>query len=229
MDAKRGVTLPNLRQRNLVDQVADVLTEAIIDRRFKPGERLSEMQLSRDMGISRAPLREAARLLESRGFLVSRPGRGFFVRELDRADLADVFDLRLCLERHAFRLLVASFSPEMHMTLNRQVEVMCDVARDSEDNRKIEEDIRFHRMIFEMAGNSRLLKTFNDLAHELRLCMALIGITHSDPGSISTSHWRLIEALASGDPARCEAAVDYHIGIARHYILQGISDPQGTP
>lgn len=228
MDAKRGSHFPNLRQRNLVDQVADVLTEAIIERRFKPGERLSEVQLSRDMGISRAPVREAARLLESRGLLVSRPRRGFFVRELDRDDLNDVFDLRLCLERHAFRLLVSAFSPEMHMTLNRQVEIMCDVAKDSEDNRKIEEDLRFHRMIFEMAGNSRLLKTFDDLAHELRLCMALIGRTHSDPDSISTSHWRLIDALISGDPARCEAEVDYHIGVARDYVIQGISEAQAA-
>ncbi|WP_043531852.1 GntR family transcriptional regulator [Litchfieldella xinjiangensis] len=228
MDAKRGSDFPNLRQRNLVDQVADVLTEAIIERRFKPGERLSEVQLSRDMGISRAPVREAARLLESRGLLVSRPRRGFFVRELDRDDLNDVFDLRLCLERHAFRLLVSSFSPEMHMTLNRQVEIMCDVAKDREDNRKIEEDLRFHRMIFEMAGNSRLLKTFDDLAHELRLCMALIGRTHSAPDSISTSHWRLIDALISGDPARCEEEVDYHIGVARDYVIQGISEAQAA-
>lgn len=229
MDAKQPNPFPSLRHSNLVDQVADVLTEAIIERRFQPGERLSEVQLSRDMGISRAPVREAARLLESRGLLVSRPRRGFFVRELDGADLADVFDLRLCLERHAFELLAERFTPEMHTLLNRQVEAMCEVAKGNDDGRKIEEDLRFHRLVFDMAGNRRLLKAFDDLSHELRLCMALIGRTHADPDSIATNHWALVEALASGMHEKCRVAVDYHIGVARDYVIKGIGSPDGMP
>ncbi|GGY06461.1 GntR family transcriptional regulator [Litchfieldella qijiaojingensis] len=225
MNTKHAASFPSLRQSNLVEQVADVLTEAIIARRLEPGERLSEVQLARDMGVSRAPVREAARLLESRGLLVSRPRRGFFVRELDSDDLADVFDLRLCLERHAFQLLAARFTPEMHDALHRQVEIMCDVAKEGDDGRKIEEDLRFHRLVFEFAGNRRLLKAFDDLSHELRLCMALIGRTHADPDSIVTSHWALVEALASGEADNCRAAVDYHIGVARDYVIQGIAPP----
>ncbi|MFC3285545.1 GntR family transcriptional regulator [Litchfieldella rifensis] len=227
MHAKHADGFPSLKQMNLVDQVADFLTEAIIARRFQPGERLSEVQLSRNLDISRAPVREAARLLESRGLLVSRPRKGFFVRELDSDDLADVFDLRLCYERHAFQLLVARFTPEMHDILYRQVEVMCDVAKEGDEGRKIEEDLRFHRLVFELAGNRRLLKAFNDLSHELRLCMALIERTHADPGSIATNHWALVEALESGDAARCRDAVDYHIGVARDYVIQGVSPSPG--
>lgn len=223
MHADSAPAVPRLQQTNLVEQVADFLTEAIIAKRFAPGERLSEVQLSRDMGISRAPVREAARLLESRGLLISRPRKGFFVRELNGDDLADVFDLRLCFERHAFELLTARFDEAQHATLSRQVELMCELATDVDDGRKIEADLRFHRLVFEMAGNRRLLKGFDDLSHELRLCMALIERTHAEPESIASSHWPLVEALASGDASLCREAVDYHIGVARDYVIQGLA------
>lgn len=213
-----------IRQRNLVDQVADFLTQSIISQHYAPGERLSEVQLARDLGVSRAPVREAARLLESRGLLVSQPRRGFFVRALDASELTDVFDLRLCLERHALVRLVACYDAEMEQALRRQVELMCDVALNDTDSRKIEEDLIFHRMVIAFSGNRRLLKAFDDISHELRLCIALIGKTHADPDTIATSHWALLDALASGEPERCREAIDYHIGVAQHYVVKGIGE-----
>jgi DNA-binding GntR family transcriptional regulator len=213
-----------IQQRNLVEQVADYLTQAIISQRYAPGERLSEVQLARDLGVSRAPVREAARLLESRGLLVSQPRRGFFVRALDASELIDVFDLRLCLERHAMARLVENYDAQKEQALRRQVELMCEVALQDSDSRKIEEDLVFHRMLIDFSGNRRLLKVFDDITHELRLCIALIGKTHAEPDTISTSHWALLDALASGDPQRCREAIDYHIGVARDYVVQGIGE-----
>ena len=113
-----------IQQHNLVEQVADYLTQAIIQQHFLPGERLSEVQLSKDLGVSRAPVREAARLLESRGLLISKPRRGFFVRALNAVELEDVFDLRLCLERHAIQRLAERYSAEAERALKQQVEVV---------------------------------------------------------------------------------------------------------
>lgn len=211
-----------IRSPNLVEQVADHLTEAIIDGRFAPGERLSEVALSRALGVSRAPVREAARLLESRGLLVSQPRRGFFVRALVAAELEDVFDLRLCLERHAMERLATRYTDAAREALERQVEVLCGVTDEEGESRRIEEDLNFHRLLITLGGNRRLLKAFDDLTHELRLCIALIAKTHEAPESIASSHRLLLDALASGDPIRCRDAIDYHIGVARHYVVQGI-------
>ncbi|QOR38762.1 GntR family transcriptional regulator [Billgrantia diversa] len=213
-----------IQQRNLVEQVADFLTQAIISQHYVPGERLSEVQLARDLGISRAPVREAARLLESRGLLVSQPRRGFFVRALVATELNDIFDLRLCLERHALAHLVENYDTEKELALRRQVELMCEVALKDSDSRKIEEDLLFHRMLIAFAGNRRLLRAFDDITHELRLCIALIGKTHAEPDSIATSHWALLDALASGDPGHCHKAIDYHIGVAQHFVVKGIGE-----
>lgn len=222
MSDTESAALPFAAQRNLVDQVADYLTDAIITQRFPPGSRVSEAGLAGELGISRAPVREAARLLESRGLLVSRPRRGFFVRTLDPLELKDVFDLRLCLERHAMERLVHRYTEEARLALEHQVEVLCGVTDEEGETRRIEEDLRFHRLLVTLAGNRRLLKAFDDLVHELRLCIALIAKTHEAPESIAASHHLLLDALASGDPGRCRAAIDYHIGAARDYVVEGI-------
>src|SRR5690554_6641086 len=124
-----------IQQQNLVEQVADYLTQAIIQQHFLPGERLSEVQLSRDLGVSRAPVREAARLLESRGLLISKPRRGFFVRALNAVELEDVFDLRLCLERHAIQRLTERYTPEAKRALEQQVDVLCEAAASNDGTR----------------------------------------------------------------------------------------------
>ncbi|MGM0639464.1 MAG: GntR family transcriptional regulator, partial [Pseudomonadota bacterium] len=169
MSESQSVGFKAIRSPNLVDQVADHLTEAIIVGRFTPGERLSEVGLARSLGVSRAPIREAARLLESRGLLVSQPRRGFFVRALDATELDDIFDLRLCLERHAMERLSRACPVEALAGLHRQVEVLCEAAASGSEGRRIEEDLTFHRMMIGATGNRRLLKNFDDLAHELRL------------------------------------------------------------
>lgn len=213
-----------IQQKNLVEQVADYLTQAIIEQHFLPGERLSEVQLSKDLGVSRAPVREAARLLESRGLLVSRPRRGFFVKALNAIELQDVFDLRLCLERHAIERLSGAYTPQARHALERQVDILCEAADRDDGTRRIEEDLQFHRLLLELAGNQRLLRAFDDLTHELRLCITLITKTHNTPETIATSHFQLLEALATGSASACREAIDYHIVVARDFVVSGVKE-----
>ncbi len=213
-----------IQQQNLVEQVADYLTQAIIQQHFLPGERLSEVQLSRDLGVSRAPVREAARLLESRGLLVSKPRRGFFVRALNAVELEDVFDLRLCLERHAIQRLSECYSREAERALKQQVDTLCEAATSNDGTRRIEEDLQFHRLMIHYAGNERLLRAFDGLTHELRLCITLITKTHEAPDTIATSHFQLLDALGSGSAEACREAIDYHIGVARDFVVRSVGD-----
>ncbi|RUR29688.1 GntR family transcriptional regulator [Vreelandella andesensis] len=213
-----------IQQQNLVEQVADYLTQAIIQQHFLPGERLSEVQLSRDLGVSRAPVREAARLLESRGLLISKPRRGFFVRALNAVELEDVFDLRLCFERHAIQRLSERYSSDAEYALRQQIEILCEVTASNDGTRRIEEDLQFHRLMIHYAGNARLLRAFDGLTHELRLCITLITKTHEAPDTIATSHFKLLDALASGDSAACREAIDYHIGVARDFVVRSVGE-----
>ncbi|WP_110597576.1 GntR family transcriptional regulator [Salinicola lusitanus] len=209
-----------IQQRDLVNQIADMLTEALLKGEFAPGVHLAEAQLARDFGVSRAPVREAARLLESRGMLVSQPRRGFFVRTFNADELDDVYDLRLCLERHAIRLLAGKLTAAMEAALSHQLETMRQVARDGTAVQQIEEDVAFHRMLCEFSGNQRLVRVFDELCHEMRFCILLIGQLYDDPLRVADTHEPILEALRTRSPDAGEAALDYHIGVAQQRVVE---------
>ncbi|OKO82558.1 GntR family transcriptional regulator [Bradyrhizobium sp. NAS96.2] len=208
------VGLPALNETDLVGQVARRLTEAIVLGRLPPGSKVVEAGIARELGVSRAPVREAARLLEQQGLLVANPRRGFFVRQFAADDIDEIYDLRLCVERHAAVLAARNLTPETRDKLRRQIEVLHETADLDDPARQVEEDYRFHRLICEIAGNRRMLRLFDDLASELRMVIGLIGRLYDDPHEIARTHEPVLAAIEAGHPERIVAYVDYHIGHA---------------
>lgn len=211
--AKR-VGLPAIASEDLVTQIARLLTDAVVTGRLAPGAKVAEAAIARELGVSRAPVREAARLLESQGLLTQNPRRGFFVRSHAPADIDDLYDLRLCIEKHAALQTAQRLSPDGRHALRRQLDVLHETALTNDAARQVEEDYKFHRLICEMSGNRRLLKVFDDLASELRTVIGLIGRLYDDPRRIAELHEPLLAAIESGDAARVQAAVEYHLGDA---------------
>ncbi len=88
----------------LRDMVFDVLMNAIMQGQLSPGERLLEVQLADEMGVSRTPVREAIRRLELEGFVVMVPRKGAYVAGLSIDDVESVYEIRTALETLAVRL-----------------------------------------------------------------------------------------------------------------------------
>jgi DNA-binding GntR family transcriptional regulator len=208
------VGLPALTETDLVGQIARVLTQAVVQGRLPPGSKVVEAGLARELGVSRAPVREAARLLERQGLLVASPRRGFFVRQFAIDDINEIYDLRLCVERHAGVLAARNLTPETRDMLRRQIDVLHQTADVDDPARQVEEDYRFHRLICEIAANGRLLRLFDDLASELRMVIGLIGRLYDDPHEIARTHEPILAAIEQGHPERIVAHIDYHIGHA---------------
>ena len=208
------VGLPALTETDLVGQVARMLVQAIVEGRMPPGSKVVEAGIARELGVSRAPVREAARLLESQGLLVASPRRGFFVRKFAGDEIDEIYDLRLCVERHAGVLAARNLTPESRDALRRQIDVMHQTADLDDPARQVEEDYRFHRLICEIAGNRRLLRLFDDLASEMRMVIGLIGRLYDDPHEIARTHEPVLAAIEQGHPERIVAHIDHHIGHA---------------
>jgi len=208
------VGLTALAETDLVGQVARILTQAIIAGQLLPGAKVVEAGIARELGISRAPVREAARLLERQGLLVANPRRGFFVRKLEAEDIDEIYDLRICVESHAAVLAAKNLTPETCDALRRQIDVINEAADLDDPARQVEEDYRFHRLICEIAGSKRLLQLFDDLASELRMVIGLIGRLYDDPRRIAETHQALLDAIEGGHPDIIVARIDYHIGAA---------------
>src|SRR5690606_12292208 len=105
----------------LRELVFEVLREAIITGKLRPGERLMEVQLAEELGVSRTPVREAIRKLELEGLVLMIPRRGAYVAEISMKDIADVFEIRAALEGLAAQLAAERCTPEEIENLERSL------------------------------------------------------------------------------------------------------------
>ncbi|MFC4352593.1 GntR family transcriptional regulator [Fodinicurvata halophila] len=225
---ENGITFREIARSDLVGQVAGQLYAAITEGRLKPGARVVEAAVAREMGVSRAPVREAARLLEQRGLLVASPGRGFTVRCPTVGELDDIYGLRINLETYAANLVIERAEEADLARLTQQLERLRATAAEGDVARTVEEDLRFHLLICELSGNRRLLRVFTDLADEIRLIIALIEQIFDDPQRLADAHIPLLDALQARDKERIAREMDWHIGVAWEQLRRRYDDAGQT-
>ncbi len=214
-----SASFEKLDKNSLVQQVADTLISAIVNGRLSPGEKLSESVIAKQMGISRAPVREAARLLESKGLLTYEPNRGFFIRAITAKELDDVFELRILIETTAIARFVAQGAAPYIPLLEQQLEQMESDAHHTDTQAHIQGDLEFHRIILSHCGNARFLSTFEQLAQEIELSVMLIGQLYADPLFLAQSHVPLLQAIKVGDADLAKATMQRHLQEAREHVV----------
>ncbi|MDT7838333.1 GntR family transcriptional regulator [Aquabacterium sp. OR-4] len=203
---------------DLVARVEAQLRDAILDGRIGPGERIVEAELARQMGISRAPVREAARRLESAGLLLARPRHGFAVREFTARQVEDLYRVRITLELMACELVCAQASEAELAALLPQVDAMVARAATLTRAQRVAMDIGFHQHLVALSGNACLQRLYLQLSHEVQLFLALTEDTYGDIAALADTHRPIAQALARRDaPAAC-AALRHHLEVALDHV-----------
>ena len=215
-----------LSRDGLVDRVAHSLVSAILSGAIAPGDRLAESQIARQMDLSRAPVREALRLLESSGLVEYRTNRGFFVRVISASSISDLYELRIVIETAAVRRLT-EFNPDALPTLRAQLAELHRMADEGADMMShVSADMQFHRLICEGSGNQRFLQVFDQISNETKLGLLVIGRLYDDPHRMAETHEPILDAIAAGDADAAEAAIDYHIRVAKDMVTEHILKQQ---
>jgi DNA-binding GntR family transcriptional regulator len=192
------VELSEIRGEPLSAIVLRTLREAIVEGRLAPGEAVVEAQLSRQLGVSRAPLREALGSLENEGLVVSTPWRGALVAPLTERGVTELQALRRLLEIFAAEQVLARDDADISSLDALVVEMeRCAEARDVACMN--EADVRFHTRIVEMSGNALLLDVWRSYVSPIRRALALRNRANSDLDSIVSMHRNLIAAFAARD------------------------------
>jgi DNA-binding GntR family transcriptional regulator len=142
---------------SLSDQVRNILLESLTSGHLRPGGRINEAELARVLGISRNPIREAVSGLAQRGFLVSAPRRGHFMRRFSPRDVNDVFSFRICVESFAIRQALPLMTQHDHKGLRNIVDRMIAAAQAGRLTDLRQEDIVLHRRICELSRNRQTL------------------------------------------------------------------------
>ena len=131
----------------LRDMVFDVLMNAIMQGQLSPGERLLEVQLADEMGVSRTPVREAIRRLELEGFVVMVPRKGAYVAGLSIDDVESVYEIRTALETLAVRLAAQRMEAADYEQLDELAGKMQQTWQEGDVDNWVNLDARFHELV----------------------------------------------------------------------------------
>jgi DNA-binding GntR family transcriptional regulator len=208
-----------LESSSLVELTLRRLRHEILSGALAPGERLVEEHLTQRFGTSRAPLREALRQLAEQGLIEHLPRRGVRVAELSAADADELFALRNVLERYAVETAFAQPGTASLAGVNAAWQQMAEAARTGDAFAGNNAHQRFHVEVVALAGQRHLQMAFEPVILKLQLLMATnlrLEAEQRDAVEGVTRHRRLLDALATGDPAVALSAVASHG--ARTYI-----------
>ncbi|QOL81371.1 GntR family transcriptional regulator [Pseudooceanicola spongiae] len=184
------------------DQIVRSLRDLIVSGAVPAGERLTETDLSSQMGVSRAPLREAIRELVSSGLLVSQPYRGLFVREFSPRDLEELYSLRTTLEAMAFRHCWDLRDDAALADLDRRhCDLVRTVERGDDPARAIELELALHSWAYELSGHRLLNEAWQRIHPNLQFYFTLHQRAHSRPGPRRDAH-EVYVARARGQDLR---------------------------
>lgn len=219
--------------RPLRTDAYEALREAILLGQLRPGERVVEAEIARQMGISRGPIREAVRQLEQDGLVEYQPRRGVIVAELTRERVLDAYAVRAQLEGLASRLAAEHIVPAGLAHLETLLETMRTHADADDATALLQTDVQFHEYICTVAGNRVLLRLWTSLGpHAWTLFSGAQQRGHTTLAALADRHQPIIDALRSRDVDEAERVGKEHtLGIARGVLdhLHTLGGQDGLP
>jgi DNA-binding GntR family transcriptional regulator len=191
------------------EYVQSQIREAIRAGKYEPGERIREAEMAKRLGVSRTPVREALRRLESEGLVAFVPWRGVVVAELGLEEIIQLYAMREILEGTAARFAAQHIS-DSEIAIFEEI---LEKERLAAENSSALADINrtFHQLLYDTAHNAYLMQSLNVLRNSLAL---LRGTTFSAPGRpviALEEHKAIVDAIKSRDGDAAEKAARHHI------------------
>jgi len=189
------------KRSTLPGQVANQIREAIKSGKLKPGDRLIETVLAREMNIGRNAVREAIRYIEKEGLIVTTPFKGAQVVEMSKNDLKDIYDVRNALETLALNTLAVKIDNEKTRVLDAIVKEMKAVSKKGNLQAIIDVDLKFHRTLCELSENKVLLEAWSAISNRLRAFIANgDGLYGEDTPEVTLgTHYPVFDAIKNSD------------------------------
>lgn len=209
-------------------QAADIVRSRVLGGVYAPGQRLSEVELSSSLGISRSPLREALRLLANEGLVKVVSGRGVFVADFSEIEVRELLEIREALDVLAVRLAAKRATPEHIGMLENNLEGLTTALRSHGSETQAWPSSDFHLCIYEVAGN-QILKDHGLAVHtQLRLVRFRSGAAAERMDQAHHEHLVLLAAISDQDPDKAERRMREHLSNRATHIIQQLSEPGAT-
>ena len=210
--------MPRYEKQSLSDMVVSYVKNRILSGTLKGGDRLIETDISNHFNISRAPVREAMRILNEQGLITFSPRKGNHVIEMDPAEIMEVFEIRTSLETQILRKILRN-----QMIKEEDFQQLTEIAmemKDGENRCRNEEDkvfllntldISFHKYLWELSGSVRRAQILESLFYQLLIAMnedlSSLGILEKK----SEEHLAFVEVLQKNELPLVVRAFHKHI------------------
>ncbi len=205
---------PLEKAKSLKDQIYEIIKEDILNQKYENDVVLNERKISQALNVSKTPVREALKALESEGWVEYVPYKGVLVKQMSLADMKNVFRIRKALEVLMIEMAMERMSPsvvaELHESYRQQKRLL-------EKNQPvvaefIDYDMEFHGILVKATGS----KLLTDLILQMRDKSKCFGVqaifsNRSRYEETITEHERIYEAVAEGDIEKAKEAMAYHM------------------
>jgi len=198
------------------------MRDAILKGVLQPGERLMEIQLAEEMGVSRTPVREAIRKLELENFVVMIPRKGAYVAGVSSKDVADVFEIRSALEGLAAGLAAERITDE---ELEEMEQALFYRASEGEMDLEqiVKSDTDFHALVYKASRNQRLIQILANLREQIqRFRSTSLAVPGRNKVALE-EHRMIVEALRNHNSEEAQALAIAHIVTAENVMFEAMS------
>ncbi|HHL39696.1 MAG TPA: GntR family transcriptional regulator [Deltaproteobacteria bacterium] len=222
MEKVKLLDFPVSKPQTLRERIVDFVKDAVVSGRLKPGDRVPEAELAETFGISRTPIREAFRQLESEGFLTVTPRKGAVITSITDRDVREFYAIKSILEGYAARVACERLT-ERDIRRLASLNVQMGRCADRDDVKGFFRlDNLFHEIFLRACGNEKLLTLLGQLVQQFeRLRIASLSVR----GRMHTSvrqHGEIIDAFRSRDADLVERLVRANAEMGGEILVQEI-------
>lgn len=196
--------------RSLDSQAADIIREHILTGELSPGTRLLEIELAKQLNVSRGSIRSALQQLTYEGLVVQFPYRGCAVSGLSSQDAWELYTLRSALESLAAQLAAQTITLDKADRLNGALQDLTNAAKCGDWEKVAEADYQLHRIIIQLSSHQRLQEQYRIIGQQIRLYIASCNALSPDLAEIVEQHEHLVNAICSGNISVAEQMAREH-------------------
>lgn len=212
---------------SFVEQVTEFLTKAIIEGKLRGGERLVENELQGRFGISRGPIREAFRILEKIGLVITTPRKGTFVRNITKKDIEENFPIRGLIEGFAARLAVTHIQQEDIERIESALIKMIQAIKEKDIKSYLKYHSEYHEILIHACRNDTLIEILENLRRHAMWFRYLYFYVEESLEDELQVHQDILDLLIAKDADKLEQLVKDHILNALDKFLQFLALDNG--
>jgi len=214
------------KPNSLVDQAYNDIKDKICDFRLFPGQVISDFILSKELGMSRTPIRQALQRLERDGLIVDAgAGKSYEVSQITEEEIIELFDARQGIEVMAVKLAVDNGISETQIIemerMNRNMEA---ANKDGRIKDNFQYDQEFHDYLVSMSGNKKLIRFHDSLLIQLRRMRMLSYLERTYQDKAYRDHQMIIKGLQGSDKKMAQQALEEHIITSKNDYLRLLND-----